>query len=330
MQITNNDEVAVSQATETTETKGNLSDDDFLGFLAQEDPVAESQVEDVTTDESGVEAEEASEEENVLLQSNDEEDEEDETDETDVLEESEESEESEEPKTPKSVQKLVKQIGKLTSRAKTAEENFASISNELKSLRESKSEEKAHSPGVNEVETFEELETLRKEAINAKKWARKYEGESFVEENGVEYTAEQIKEIRNNSEDCLDELIPARQKFLQERDSSNAQATQSFPFLQDQASEGFKLLSSINENPRFKTLKDLPNELYLKGLLVEGVLSVNSRNTAPKKVVKKTAKPMPPVEPFSEVSPPVKKVKNKSKILGNGNVTEDQLIAFLS
>jgi len=169
MQITNNDEVAVSQATETTETKGNLSDDDFLGFLAQEDPVAESQVEDVTTDESGVEAEEASEEENVLLQSNDEEDEEDETDETDVLEESEESEESEEPKTPKSVQKLVKQIGKLTSRAKTAEENFASISNELKSLRESKSEEKAHSPGVNEVETFEELETLRKEAINAKK-----------------------------------------------------------------------------------------------------------------------------------------------------------------
>lgn len=327
MQITTNDEVAVPQATETEETKGNLSDDDFLGFLAQEDPVAESQVEDVTTDESGVEAEEAGEEENVLLQSNDEEEE---TEESEESEESEDSEESEEPKTPKSVQKLVKQIGKLTSRAKTAEENFASIQNELKSLKDNKSEEKAHSPGVNEVETFEELETLRKEAINAKKWARKYEGESFVEENGVEYTAEQIKEIRNNSEDCLDELIPARQKFLQERDSSNAQATQSFAFLQDQGSEGFKLLQSINENPRFKTLKDLPNELYLKGLLVEGVLSVNSRNTAPKKSVKKTAKPIPPVEPFSEVSPPVKKVKNKSKILGNGNVTEDQLIAFLS
>jgi len=81
MQITNNDEVAVLQATETTETKGNLSDDDFLGFLAQEDPVAESQAEDVTTDDSGVETEEASEEEIVLLQSNDEEDETDETDE---------------------------------------------------------------------------------------------------------------------------------------------------------------------------------------------------------------------------------------------------------
>ena len=317
MQITDQNEVA--EATEDTPNE-NLSSDDLLNFIASEPVAEESTDEEVTTDESGVETE--SEDGNeVLSQSEDQEEVEDEDDQED---------QEEEDKTPKSVQKLVKQIGKLTARAKTAEENYQAIQAEVSALRKTESEEKAQSASVSEVETFEQLEELRQQAIGAKKWARKHEGESFVEEGGQEYTREQIKEIRDNAEDHLDEAIPARMKFLQERAQSDQQALETFTFLKDSNSPEAELLQQINANERFKVLDTLPNGLYIKSLIVEGCKSVRTKSSKP--ATKQATKKVPKVlsEPMSEVSPPVRKVKNKSSVLGKGNVSEDQLIAFLS
>jgi hypothetical protein len=125
----------------------------------------------------------------------------------------------------------------------------------------------------------------------------------------------------------LDEEIPARMKFLQEKHQSNNLASQTFGFLKEPKSEEFKLLQSINQNDRFKVLDTLPNGLYIKSLIVEGCRAVKNKEVKPLK----KATPTPPTEPIGEVSPPVQKVKkSKSKVLGSGNVTEDQLIAFLS
>jgi hypothetical protein len=314
MQITDQNEVA--EATEDTPNE-NLSSDDLLNFIASEPVAEESTEEEVTTDESGVETE--SEDGNeVLSQSEDQEEVEDEDD------------QEEENKTPKSVQKLLRQVSKLTSRAKTAEENYQAIQAEVSALRKTESEEKAQSASVSEVETFEQLEELRQQAIGAKKWARKHEGESFVEEGGQEYTREQIKEIRDNAEDHLDEAIPARMKFLQERAQSDQQALETFTFLKDSNSPEAELLQQINANERFKVLDTLPNGLYIKSLIVEGCKSVRTKSSKP--ATKQATKKVPKVlsEPMSEVSPPVRKVKNKSSVLGKGNVSEDQLIAFLS
>ena len=314
MQITDQNEVA--EATEDTPNE-NLSSDDLLNFIASEPVAEESTDEEVTTDESGVETE--SEDGNeVLSQSEDQEEVEDEDD------------QEEENKTPKSVQKLLRQVSKLTSRAKTAEENYQAIQAEVSALRKTESEEKAQSASVSEVETFEQLEELRQQAIGAKKWARKHEGESFVEEGGQEYTKEQIKEIRDNAEDHLDEAIPARMKFLQERAQSDQQALETFTFLKDSNSPEAELLQQINANERFKVLDTLPNGLYIKSLIVEGCKSVRTKSSKP--ATKQATKKVPKVlsEPMSEVSPPVRKVKNKSSVLGKGNVSEDQLIAFLS
>jgi len=314
MQIT--DQTEVAEATEDTPNE-NLSSDDLLNFIASEPVAEESTEEEVTTDESEVETE--SEDGNeVLSQSEDQEEVEDEDD------------QEEENKTPKSVQKLLRQVSKLTSRAKTAEENYQAIQAEVSALRKTESEEKAQSASVSEVETFEQLEELRQQAIGAKKWARKHEGESFVEEGGQEYTREQIKEIRDNAEDHLDEAIPARMKFLQERAQSDQQALETFTFLKDSNSPEAELLQQINANERFKVLDTLPNGLYIKSLIVEGCKSVRTKSSKP--ATKQATKKVPKVlsEPMSEVSPPVRKVKNKSSVLGKGNVSEDQLIAFLS
>jgi hypothetical protein len=318
MQITDQNEVA--EATEDTPNE-NLSSDDLLNFIASEPVAEESTEEEVTTDETEVETESEDGNEEVLSQSEDQEEVEDGDDQDD---------QEEEDKTPKSVQKLVKQIGKLTARAKTAEENYQAIQAEVSALRKTESEEKAQSASVSEVETFEQLEELRQQAIGAKKWARKHEGESFVEEGGQEYTKEQIKEIRDNAEDHLDEAIPARMKFLQERAQSDQQALETFTFLKDSNSPEAELLQQINANERFKVLDTLPNGLYIKSLIVEGCKSVRTKSSKP--ATKQATKKVPKVlsEPMSEVSPPVRKVKNKSSVLGKGNVSEDQLIAFLS
>ena len=317
MQIT--DQTEVAEATEDTPNE-NLSSDDLLNFIASEPVAEESTEEEVTTEETEVETE--SEDGNeVLSQSEDQEEVEDEDDQDD---------QEEEDKTPKSVQKLVKQIGKLTARAKSAEENYQAIQAEVSALRKAESEEKAQSASVSEVETFEQLEELRQQAIGAKKWARKHEDESFVEEGGQEYTKEQIKQIRDNAEDHLDEAIPARMKFLQERAQSDQQALETFTFLKDSNSPEAELLQQINANERFKVLDTLPNGLYIKSLIVEGCKSVRTKSSKPatKQVTKKVPKVLS--EPLSDVSPPVRKVKNKSSVLGKGNVSEDQLIAFLS
>jgi uncharacterized protein YnzC (UPF0291/DUF896 family) len=318
MQITENTiEVAEPTATEDMPNE-NLTNDDLLNFISSEPTEDESLTEAVATEELEAETEEENGNDD-LLQSGDE------TEEDEV---ESEDDDSDAEQTPKSVQKLLRQVGKLTARAKSAEENYESLQNELNSLREKKSEEKAKSASVNEVETFEELETLRQEAISAKKWARKHEGQEYVEENGQEFTKEQIKQIRDNAEDCLDEEIPARMKFLQEKHQSNTLASQTFGFLKEPKSEEFKLLQSINQNDRFKVLDTLPNGLYIKSLIVEGCRAVKSKEV---KQTSKKATPTPPTEPIGEVSPPVQKVKkSKSKVLGSGNVTEDQLIAFLS
>lgn len=317
MQIT--DQTEVAEATEDTPNE-NLSSDDLLNFIASEPVAEESTEEEVTTEETEVETE--SEDGNeVLSQSEDQEEVEDGDDQDD---------QEEEDKTPKSVQKLVKQIGKLTARAKSAEENYQAIQAEVSALRKAESEEKAQSASVSEVETFEQLEELRQQAIGAKKWARKHEDEPFVEEGGQEYTKEQIKQIRDNAEDHLDEAIPARMKFLQERAQSDQQALETFTFLKDSNSPEAELLQQINANERFKVLDTLPNGLYIKSLIVEGCKSVRTKSSKPatKQVTKKVPKVLS--EPLSDVSPPVRKVKNKSSVLGKGNVSEDQLIAFLS
>ncbi len=68
--------------------------------------------------------------------------------------------------------------------------------------------------------------------------------------------------------------------------------------------------------------------LYIKSLIVEGCRAIKGKEV--KTSTKKPA-PVPPTEPIGEVSPPVNKVKKrKSSVLGKGNVSEDQLVAFLS
>jgi len=324
----NTDDVQVVDNNTTEAKEGNLELSDLAGFLNQgNEEVVQDQVAETT--EQSEESVEAEVEDNVLSQSEEESEE--------IEEESDESDESEiddaeDPNLSKKDRKFLKQISRLTARSKTAEEQVAQLQAQVNSMQlETKVKE---NPGIEEITTIEELEKLREEALNAKKWARANEDEDYVTDGDKEFSRKEIKQIRDKAEEHLEELIPERMKFIQMKTNSEQLALKDFPFISDQDSESFKLLQTMIADKQFKPLDKLPNGLYLRALMVEGVNSLkarqNPKNIKPKKVI-----PKPPSMPGNDdVSPSVRNKNSdqdrRKKILGDSNITRDQLTAFLT
>lgn len=320
MQIeTLEESVEVADQNQATETPGNLTQDDLLNFLSDES------TEDKAPEPTESSEEEEAESEEVLSQSDEQAE-----DPEDSEEEDEDQEDQEE--TPKSVQKLLKQISRLTARAKTSEEKVEQLSTQLESMSLEKKVEE--NPSIEEVTTFDDLEKLRKEALSAKKWARLHEDENYVQDGDREYTREEIKKIRDSAEEHLEELIPERMKFLQQKANSEQLALEDFPFLKKEGSRQLEILGNMNADKHLKALDKLPNGLYLKSLMIEGILSVEQRRKGKSVKPVKKGKLTPPSVPTSDSSPPVRKTASESdrrkRILGDSNISESQLSAFLS
>jgi hypothetical protein len=124
---------AESTGAEDNQAQGPMSMEDlaasFVDQVEQDQKASDDEAKEEQTESS--EEAEASEEEDVLSQFSEEEDTEEETEQDD--EESEEEESEEEP--PKAVGKLLKQVNKLTARAKSAEETAEALKAEIQSLK---------------------------------------------------------------------------------------------------------------------------------------------------------------------------------------------------
>ncbi len=312
----------------TEQNQQNLTSDDLLSYLSGEsseaepaEPIAEA-------------TEEVEETKEVLSQSNEDETSSEGESEEDDHESDEDSEE--EPEQPKSVQKLLKQVSRLTARSKGAEEAVEQLTQQVESMKLDKKVEQ--NPTIEEAQDLKQLEVLRAEALSAKKWARKHEDEDYVTEGEKEYTKQEIKQIRDSAEEHLEELIPARQAFLKARQESDQLAFDQFPTLMENDSDDRKLLENMMRDPNLQGLNKIPNGLYLRALMIEGIKSVKAKKGGTKKPAKKIAKtrpkPPPPTAPGSDASPPMRssnsKTDQRKQMLGESNISEGQLSAFLS
>ena len=318
-------EVADNQNATEENQQQNLTSDDLLSYLSSESSEGEASEPTEKSEEQQAEPEE------VLSQSNEDETSSEGEAEDDVHESEEESEE--EPEQPKSVQKLLKQISRLTARSKSAEEAVEQLTTQVESLQLDKKVEQ--NPTIEEAQDLKQLEVLRKEALSAKKWARQHEGQDYVSEGDKEYTKEEIKQIRDSAEEHLEELIPARKEFLKRRQESDQIAFNDFPNLSNAEHEDRKLLENMMRDPNLQSLHKIPNGLYLRALMIEGIKSVKARKqskVASKKIAKTRPKPPPPTAPGSDASPPVRQTSktDRKSMLGESNISESQLSAFLS
>ena len=309
----------------------------FVEKVEEAEPPQESEAE-VGPETTVADAE--TDQEDVLLQSTEsEESEEEETEE--IAEEEESTEESgdNEPQS-KAVGKLLKQVNRLTARAKAGDELAETLKSEIASLKSSPQKQSEPSqPALEEVQDFQSLETLRKEALAAKKWALQHIGKDYVEADGKEFADEDIRNILTQAEDYLTEKIPERAQYLQasaqwQQDTINTHPWISETVDTDQAEERRSVLGQI-KSQYADILKSLPNGDFVAATLVRGVEAIKQDQAA--KSAKPKAKRVAKAPPISmgDSSPPVqtsatRQTANKQKILERKNLSVNDLAAFLA
>ena len=305
----------------------------FVEKVEEVEPSQESEAE-VGPETTTADAE--TDQEDVLLQSTETEQSEEGTEEIAGEEESE----SEEAEPPKAVGKLLKQVNKLTARAKSAEETAEALQAQIESLKTNPQKQSEPSqPALEEVNDFESLETLRKEALAAKKWALQNIGRDYVESGGKEFSDDDIRNVLTQAEDYLSEKIPERAQYLQsaqqwQQDTINAHPWISETVDTDQAEERRSVLGQI-KSQYADILKSLPNGDFVAATLVRGVEAIKADQAAKtaKPKAKKVAKAPPTT--MGDSSPPVqtsatRKTANKQKILERKQLSENDLAAFLA
>ncbi len=306
----------------------------FVDQFEQEQKASDDEAKAEQTE--GSEEAEASEEEDVLSQFSEKEDTEEETEQDD--EESDEEESEEEP--PKAVGKLLKQVNKLTARAKSAEETAEALKAEIQSLKSNSqpTEQATGQPELENIQTFEDLQKLQKEAQAAKKFALQNIGKDYVEVDDREYTDDDIRNILTQADEYLTEKIPAREKYLAEKAQwqQDTIATHSWLNEDSELAEARQELFGNLKSQYSHILDNLPNGDFIAATLVRGIEAIKAdqkASTAPKK---KAVKPKaPPPTDGGNVSPPVenaatRKQKQKESIKRKGPLSANDLAAYLS
>ena len=325
---------APAENTGAENTNAILSIEDLTSSFMEkvEEQSEESTQTDAVEETDATEAVESEEEqEGEVLSQTDNETEED------SIEESDDGEiESTEPK---GLQKALKRINQLTARAKGAEEEVASLKNQIQSLQSNPAQSNNSTedkPALDKVSNIADLEVLRKEAAAAKKWALSNLGKNYVEVDGKEYSDDDIRNILTEAEEHLTEKIPQRAQFLQQKQQWVQDTVNTFPWSAKGEGAEWELFVQIRDGAQYKPLLDgLPNGDFVAATLVEGINSIKSRQAKAKTSPKTAVKKPPITDPADAVAPPseTKKVRNEKKrkaILGKGNVSVKQFAQYLN
>ena len=333
---------AEQSGAENNQVRGPLSVEDLAAsFVEQVETDQEAQQADeakAEVTETPEEAEASADQEDVLSQSVTESDEEEDEGE-DTEEEEVEGEVEEE--TPKALKKTLKQISRLTARAKSAEETVESLKSEIQNLKQSGgSQSPAFQPELENIQSFEDLENLKREAQAAKKFALQHIGKDFVEVDGKEYSDDDIRNILTQADEYLTEKIPQRSEYLREKSEWSRDTINTHPWMDssqdDDISESRRETYKQLRGQYGNVLDNLPNGDFIAATRVRGIeaLKFEQSAKAPKKVVKKRKAP-PPTD-GGDASPPIensatRKQKEKAKILDRkGPLSANDLAAFLA
>lgn len=320
---------ASAEQSDADNTNANLSIQDLAqSFVEKVEAEAEdNSTTEATDDVTESEVVDAAEEEDgeVLSQSDEEESVEDDNESSEVAQ-------------PKGLQKALKQISRLTARAKGAEEEVAALKAQVQTLKTEPTQETQadNKPALENIQNPKDLEALRKEAMAAKKWALQNIGKDYVEVDGKEYDDDAIRSILTEAEEYLTEKIPQRATFLQQKQNWIQDTINTFPWSAKGEGPEWELFMQIRDGANYKELLDgMPNGDFVAATMVEGINSIKARQQKAKATPKTKAKTPPPSDPADAVAPPVesKKVRQDKKrkaILGNGNVTVDQFAQYLN
>ena len=262
-----------STKTEVDEnTNANLSIEDLANSFVDQ---VESDNEDNSTTEAAEEptdsedADAEVEESEVLSQQS--------SDDTDDESDEDESDDSFDEQ-PKGLKRALKQISRLTARAKSSEELVSELKDEIKTLKSQPQENTQQRPDLENIQNFKDLEELRKQAMAAKMFALENINEDYAEMGGREYSREDINSMLVEAEKYLGDKIPQRAQYLQEKQAWQSDTEKVFPYVTEGSGKDYEGYLQIRQSPEYKAILDsMPQGDFIAGLVHEGMKVVQAR-----------------------------------------------------
>lgn len=143
-----------------------------------------------------------------------------------------------------------------------------------------------------QIESISDLTALQQQAKDAKRFAQEQLDRDDFEPVRVGETVldrKALKSIIRNAERTLEDEIPQRAQFLQQRAQAQQLAHEKFPFLKDKSTPEY--VAAQTALMQMPWLKNLPNSDWIIGVQIEGLKAMAARE---KKAGNKASKPSVP------------------------------------
>ena len=328
----------VSEPTKTTLPSKSLDTEGLTSLLRQTlfaDPEEQQTQAETETD---TEEEEPESSEEVADDETDSEDSETESNANDDnADEVEESKADDEDKQDKQLSKGVqKRIDKLVAQKKEAEAKLNALAEKLAETESqaanSQKEVIVSDKGLNPYFKLQSDTDVHAEIRNARqvrRWAEENpDGAVVAGKDGqeVEYSAEDIRKIKLNAIDALEEHLPAQMNYIQTRKQFDAEAEKTYPFWKQRSSQEYQYANAlIREFPEIQKFPDFKLSI---GDMIEGK-RIRESKVKPTSGIKKA-----PSNPKQTASAPVQTSKSlKSRSTEEAfrkNPNQDSLKALIA
>jgi len=275
-----------------------LADIVSKSFLSGEE-VKETPVSEENTGEDAVQATAEQEEGEVHSQLTETEAEQEKPEDSEETEETKSDDDELERGLPKGVKK---RIDKLAAKRREAEAEVERLKNELDRLSQEATKPAQNPTKDNPYANLSSLEEVSREVDQAKQIRRWCEmnpdGATVVGKDGkeVDYSAEEIRNIKIKALDAIEEHLPARAKYLQNYQQVEQIATKEYPWWKDRSSSERQIAESFMKH--FPEIQRFPDYKMVLGDYIRGV---KARESTAKRTTTIASKP--PIQPKATASP---------------------------
>lgn len=231
---------------------------------------------------------------------------------------------------PQNLQKKInKRIGKLTARAKEAEEQgvqqserIAELEQQLESANPDQKPLQIGDNPLSKVKTLGELKEHKSKLVRWKKWLRENHDGFTTTEDGEEreYAESDVRRMMSDIEYELEEHVPSREEYLREESNIRRAVEDVFPYWKDKSSPMYQqAMSVVREAPELRTR---PNwqanvSIYMLGLNEYNRMVTEGRKKPSKKVTPTRTGIRPKAQPKAVRNPGGMRLEDASKDLVN-------------
>ena len=328
----------VSEPTKTTLPSNSLDTEGLTSLLRQtlfadpEEQQTQAETETDTEEEEPESSEEVAEDETESEDSETESNVED-----DNADEAEESKADDEDKQDKKLSKGVqKRIDKLVAQKKEAEAKLNALAEKLAETEsQAANSPKEFAPvdkGLNPYFKLQSDTDVHAEIRNARqvrRWAEENpDGAVVTGKNGeeVEYSADDIRKIKLNAIDALEEHLPSQMNYIQTRKQFDAEAEKTYPFWKQRSSSEYQYANALLRE--FPEIQKFPDFKLSIGDMIEGK-RIRESKVKPTSAIKKA-----PSNPKQTASAPVQTSKSmkarSTEEAFRKNPNQDSLKALLA